>query len=148
NAPFYFAEGGLMGLSFPIGGGTENELHYAWIRVDIDNAAGSFVIREWAYESEAGVGIAAGDTGTSSLPGDFVVDGIVDGFDFLAWQRERGVTLGAADLASWEASFGAAASAAHAVPEAGSLGLLAAGSLGLASLRRRRASRVMRNAER
>ncbi|MEM6749844.1 MAG: PEP-CTERM sorting domain-containing protein [Planctomycetota bacterium] len=46
---------GLIGFSFPIGAG----LHFAWVSVDIDNAAGTFVVNEWAYESDPGVGIAA-----------------------------------------------------------------------------------------
>lgn len=78
--------GAFIGLSFPAGAfGTL----YGWIRVDIDNQAGTFNIRDWAYE-DSGAGILAGDTG--------------NGF----------------------------------VPEPGALGLLAAGSAGLLSLRRRR----------
>ena len=43
----------------------------------------------------------------SSLPGDFDIDGIVDGNDFLAWQRGESInSLSASDLATWRASYG------------------------------------------
>ncbi|QDT67750.1 PEP-CTERM motif protein [Planctomycetes bacterium MalM25] len=81
NAEFNSADGAFIGLEFPINAVS----HFGWVRVTIDNAAGSFVINDWAYESEPGVGITAG-----------------------------------------------------AVPEPGSLGLLAAGAAGVAALRKRR----------
>ncbi|MBN1855218.1 MAG: hypothetical protein JW829_20975 [Pirellulales bacterium] len=41
------------------------------------------------------------------LPGDFDLDGDVDGADFLVWQRgESPEPLSASDLADWEANFG------------------------------------------
>jgi alpha-tubulin suppressor-like RCC1 family protein len=51
-----------------------------------------------------------------ALPGDFDLDGSVDGADFLAWQRNSGV----GDLGDWRAHFGTGASSAAAptaVPE-------------------------------
>ncbi len=60
-------------------------------------------------------------------PGDFNSDGIVNGSDFLAWQRNP--NLG--NLADWKANFGQTIdglSASRAVPEPSS-GLLAAGAL-------------------
>jgi hypothetical protein len=56
NAQFNAADDAFIGLAFPIGGVT----HYGWLRVDINNAAGTFVIRDWAYESSPGVGIVTG----------------------------------------------------------------------------------------
>lgn len=56
NAEFNNATDAYIGLSFPIAGQT----HFGWIRVDIDNAAGTFLIKDWAYEDVAGQGIAAG----------------------------------------------------------------------------------------
>ncbi|TWT86646.1 PEP-CTERM motif protein [Pseudobythopirellula maris] len=76
----------FIGLSFPIGGNAPEFIHYGWIRVDIDNSAGTFVIRDWAYNPVPNRGILAGDK----------------------------------------------------VPEPGTLGLLAAGAAGVASMRRRR----------
>jgi hypothetical protein len=52
------------------------------------------------------------------LLGDFNQDEIVDGADFLQWQREYGGAFNAADLADWKANFGTAAgSGATAMPE-------------------------------
>jgi hypothetical protein len=89
NAQFNDVENAFIGLSFFALSQSPNPF-YAWVRVAVDNAAGAFVVKDWAYESVAGTGILAGDTGS--------------GF----------------------------------VPEPGSLGLLAAGSVGLAALRRKR----------
>jgi len=59
--------------------------------------------------------------------GDFNFDGVVDGRDFLVWQRGGSPNpLSAGDLADWQANFGANSLQASgtAVPEPGSLGLL------------------------
>jgi len=59
--------------------------------------------------------------------GDFDGDGIVDGHDFLLWQRGGSPNpLSQSDLNAWEANFGSGAplSAIAAVPEPSSLGLL------------------------
>lgn len=55
NAEFNDVEGALIGLEFPIAATS----HFGWIRVTIDNAAGTFVVNDWAYEDEPGVGINA-----------------------------------------------------------------------------------------
>ena len=81
NAQFNNVQGAFIGLAFPINGVN----HYAWVRVTIDNAAGVFIINDWAYNDVAGQGIATGQ-----------------------------------------------------IPTPGSLGLLAAGALGLGALRNRR----------
>ncbi len=40
-------------------------------------------------------------------PGDYNRDGVVNGADFLAWQRgESPIPLGAADLSEWKSNFG------------------------------------------
>jgi hypothetical protein len=53
----------------------------------------------------------------TGIPGDFDVDGNVDGNDFLIWQRGDSPNHGnAADLVAWRVNFGAAA-ASGAVPE-------------------------------
>jgi len=63
-------------------------------------------------------------TVNSQLAGDFNNDGSVDGEDFLEWQRDPSV----GSLADWEANYGMVAplsASSAAVPEPGSLGLLA-----------------------
>lgn len=56
NAQFNNADGAILGVSFATGA----NIYYGWVRVSIDQAAGSFVVNDWAYESQSGVGIAAG----------------------------------------------------------------------------------------
>ncbi len=56
NAEFNNVTDAFIGLSFPIAGQT----HFGWIRVDVDNAAGTFLVKDWAYEDVPGAGIAAG----------------------------------------------------------------------------------------
>ncbi|QDT00220.1 PEP-CTERM sorting domain-containing protein [Adhaeretor mobilis] len=80
NSQFDSVTDAYIGLSFPINAVN----HFGWVRVDVDNAAGTFLIKDWAYEAEPGVGIAAGQ-----------------------------------------------------IPEPSTLGLLAAGALGLTAMRRR-----------
>ena len=59
---------------------------------------------------------------TAGLPGDFDLDGDVDGTDFLKWQRgESPISMSQSDLDDWQANFGTVASsitaASTAVPE-------------------------------
>ncbi len=72
----------------------------------------------------------------SGLPGDFDLDGDVDGRDFLVWQRGGSPNpLGAADLAAWQTNYGAPLAAIFtAVPEPGSLMLVSAVIMILRSL--------------
>ncbi|MEI9959840.1 MAG: alkaline phosphatase family protein [Limisphaerales bacterium] len=55
NAQFNNATDAYIGFSFPSGPNTD----YAWIRVDIDNTAGTFLIKDWAYD-DSGSAITAG----------------------------------------------------------------------------------------
>jgi hypothetical protein len=56
NAQFNNASGKFVGLSFPSGTST----YYGWVRVDVSNSAGSFVVKDWAYQNTPGVGILTG----------------------------------------------------------------------------------------
>ncbi len=88
----------------------------------------------WVTVSIFVSGIAGGDvvnltsftqrfaqTGPMTLPGDFNVDGAVDGSDFLIWQRGGSPNpVSAQDLADWRANYGIdlnAAPAQTATPE-------------------------------
>ncbi|MDC0936664.1 hypothetical protein OAS39_10285, partial [Pirellulales bacterium] len=71
--------------------------------------------------------------------GDFDIDGDVDGFDFLAWQRGFGTLYESNDLATWELNYGAVPLLANnttAVPEPSPLLLVVMVGLVRISLRR------------
>jgi fibronectin-binding autotransporter adhesin len=72
----------------------------------------------------------------TAVPGDFNLDGRVDGTDFLLWQRNHAV----GNLADWRANFGAGAASAAtgAVPEPNSVVLLVAAVAALGGANRRR----------
>jgi hypothetical protein len=55
-----------------------------------------------------------GRQATATAPGDFDGNGVVDGSDFLAWQRGLGGAFDAEDLATWRTNFGNGAQAAAA----------------------------------
>ena len=80
------------------------------------------------------------------LPGDFNNDNVVNGNDFLLWQRGGSpVPNSASDLALWKAHFGETAppatASAAAVPEPSTLvGGLVAAAFGVAATRRRKAA--------
>ncbi|QDU89416.1 PEP-CTERM motif protein [Pirellulimonas nuda] len=153
-AEFNDVEGAFLGLSFPIGGNAQANIHYGWLRVSVNNAAGTFVVNDWAYDDDPGVGILTGDTGPAGTPGDFNEDGLVDAADYSVWRDnlgaqvglpngvDNGGPVGQADYDLWAAGFGGPAAgeaaAGAAVPEPSTLGLLAAGVLGVAALRRKR----------
>jgi hypothetical protein len=54
-AQFNNVDGAYLGLSFASGA----NVFYGWVRVSINNSAGSFVVNDWAYEN-SGAGILAG----------------------------------------------------------------------------------------
>lgn len=159
NAEFINAESKYIGFRFPIFLDEINDIrepHFAWIRVSINNAAGTFVVHDWAYESDAETPIVTGDRGAA---GDFNDDGSVDAVDYTVWRNnlgtnhilaghgdENGDSLNLVDMDDytlWKANYGWVAPAeigaggVAPVPEPGALGLLAAGSFGLSTLRRR-----------
>lgn len=56
NAQFNNATGKFIGLQFPSGPGNYN----AWVRVDVNNSAGTFNVVDWAYENVPGQSIVTG----------------------------------------------------------------------------------------
>jgi hypothetical protein len=69
----------------------------------------------------------------SNVPGDFDLDGDVDGRDFLMWQRNP--TIG--NLADWQANYGAGSlSASTAVPEPAALQLILMAAVAVYTQRR------------
>ncbi len=56
NAEFNNVDGAFIGVEFPINAMS----HFGWIRVSIDNAAGTFVVNDWAYNDVPGEGLVAG----------------------------------------------------------------------------------------
>jgi hypothetical protein len=84
----------------------------------------------------------------SPIPGDFDIDGDVDGRDFLTWQRGGSPTpLGPVDLAKWQANYGVggvSTALGTAVPEPSTWMMLSAAVGGNLTRRRRIASQVSR----
>lgn len=71
--------------------------------------------------------------GVAGLAGDFNGDEVVDGADFLAWQRGESPTpLSSGDLQTWKDNFGGGSPAIGAVPEPATLSLVAAAIIGIA----------------
>lgn len=53
----------FLGLRFEISG----NVHYGWARLSVGTNPTNWVIKDYAYESTAGIGITAGDTGVLGL---------------------------------------------------------------------------------
>lgn len=128
---------------------------YGWIRVQYDATASTLTFLDGAYQDN-GSPILAGDDGSlTAESADFNGDSIVDGADFLIWQRGFGaagtgtpstgdanedLNINAADLAVWKSQFGGPGSSAVAVtsiPEPSTM-ILAAGMVAAITFRRRR----------
>ena len=153
NAEFDDVENAYIGLGFVAG----SDVHYGWIRVSVDNLAGMFTIHDWAYELIPGESITTGKPG--EIAGDFNNDGVVNAADYTVYRDSVGMSLDfngageetgtsfqivdADDYQLWVDNFGfddglMLGPSAFAVPEPGTLGFLAAGSLGILALRRRK----------
>ncbi len=63
NAPWYGGEDKYFAIRFQINGAW----HYGWARVSIPADAGSFTIKDYAYESTPGKAIECGDAGTTTV---------------------------------------------------------------------------------
>ncbi|MEM6334435.1 MAG: hypothetical protein AAF823_13955 [Planctomycetota bacterium] len=75
NSQFDNVQDAFMGFAFPINGVN----HYGWAKVDINAAAGTFFLEEWAFQAQPGVGIEAGET--DGIGEDFNNDGALDALD-------------------------------------------------------------------
>lgn len=113
-------------------------------RLDTTDGLGSFVVNYGVGSAFDESRIVLNDfLAAATIPGDFDLDGDVDGRDFLAWQRGSSPNpLSANDLAIWENNYGggstplASFAAARAVPEPATWGLmLLAATLGLCQRR-------------
>jgi hypothetical protein len=119
-----------------IGGGVFEVDSFFDIEYEIDfvGAPGSVL------EGMSGVaeGTVRVQMGSPTQPGDFNGDLIVDGADFLKWQREDGTP---ASLLEWETFYGdgALSAATASVPEPSGLALFAAGLLGMGYRRQKQA---------
>ncbi len=100
-------------------------------RLDTIDGRGSFIVNYGIGSAFDESRIVLSDfLAAASIPGDFDLDGDVDGSDFLAWQRGNSPNpLSAGDLAIWRSARGnssaavAAISATTAVPEPATCGL-------------------------
>jgi hypothetical protein len=119
--------------------GFHEQFWYGWIGIRIDNEADATgAVVGYAYESQLGVPIAAGDIGdvTPGLPGDFNSDGRVDAADYVLWRKTDNTQ---AKYNEWRANFGAeagigggSAGLVAAVPEPGSLLVALCGAAAMA----------------
>ena len=98
---------GVSGLGFDANGDLLVSSFYSdeVLRYDVDTGAFIDVFTDGIYNPTFIVNF------TPALPGDFDLDGDVDGADFLLWQRNPSV----GDLADWEAYYGATSAIAAAV---------------------------------
>jgi hypothetical protein len=82
-----------------------DSVHYGWIGVHITNEADATgEVVGWGYETDAGVSIMAGETGTPiGLDGDYNHDGKVDAADYVVWRKTDGTPGG---FSLWKANFG------------------------------------------
>src|SRR5262249_20459745 len=90
NDEFENAPDAYIGIGFPISmdGSTLN--YYGWIRVAINNAAGTFLVKEFAYNNVLEQPIKAGDRGAA---GDYNADGRVDALDYTVWRNNLGTNF-------------------------------------------------------
>ncbi|MEM1445581.1 MAG: PEP-CTERM sorting domain-containing protein [Planctomycetota bacterium] len=161
NAQWNDVTGGYLGLRFPDEQGTIT--FYAWVRMDINNTNGTMFI-DAAFASDDPNGIVAGQTST---PGDYNGSGAVEQGDLNLVLTNWGVNtapeidggVGVPEgwfnnlptdlvdqdelnlvLNNWGNASAPPSFEGFAVPEPGTLGLLAAGAIGLAKRRRNRRS--------
>jgi hypothetical protein len=150
---------GIAGFVF----GPAGSKRAGWIQIrttsfsnGVINRLSSVELVQWAYETVPGVSIKAGQTSSASVPGDYNNNGTVGPEDYTVWKTTFGDTVAvgagadgnkngkvdAADYAVWRNNKTAGSGsllAEIAVPEPATvtLGVLALGAAGVATLRRR-----------
>ena len=83
-------------------------------RIDTLDGSGSFLVTYDLVNHD----VVLSDFMATILPGDFDEDLDVDGFDFLAWQRDFPGLYDAGDLADWQANYGSGLPVAATATEA------------------------------
>ncbi|TWU30296.1 PEP-CTERM sorting domain-containing protein [Bythopirellula polymerisocia] len=121
NDPLYFNATGYYGQSFSYDT-SPNYLGSTALLKNFDSYIVNLYV-DFAFTALVLAGNAVG------LPGDFDLDGDVDGNDFLAWQRNPGV----GNVADWQSNYGSPLLVARiaAVPEPSAMFLLLLGMLAL-----------------
>ncbi len=88
----------FAGIRFNLGG----NVHYGWAQISRSQVDGidSFTLHGFGYNDTPGAATQTVDV--VGFPGNFDGNGVVDGLDFLLWQRDQSV----GSLADWEANYG------------------------------------------
>jgi hypothetical protein len=78
----------FYGLKLLSGGNT----YYGWVRVNCNDSANTFTIKDYAYESTPDQQILAGDTGNGFV-GDADLDGAISGVDMMLANKELTINV-------------------------------------------------------
>jgi hypothetical protein len=108
NSPGWVGTGGqvrYLGVQMDFQNENSAAVHYGWIGVRITNEADATgEVVGWGYETDIGVSIMAGETGTPiGLDGDYNHDGKVDAADYVVWRKTDGTAGG---FSLWKENFG------------------------------------------
>lgn len=117
NYTFSLAEADLTRV---LGTGTYQNLMTGVLRVMLRHDPGAPNSGGTPVDGDLGIDNVTLRSATVATPGDFNSDGVVDGADFLAWQRGQSPRPRSPDdLLAWQTHFGSAtlAEVAHVVPE-------------------------------
>ncbi|MBA4106018.1 MAG: hypothetical protein C0485_09690 [Pirellula sp.] len=128
--------GYMTGITIGGNGVTQANGEIATITFSIDDGFNGLLVNTWDNGAFNGIQLRTVD----STPGDLDFNGIVDGNDFLVWQRGFGAPYSSAELEAIKANFGMpqGAIAVASVPEPTAAALLAtAGVVGWLARRRR-----------
>lgn len=131
--------GYMTGVTIGGNGVTQANGEIATITFSIDAGFNGLLVNTWDNGAFNGMQLRT----VEATPGDLDLSGIVDGNDFLVWQRGFGTLYSDAELNAIKANFGSASAAAAiaSVPEPAAATLLASATL-LGWLARRRVVRI------